>query len=330
MVTPLLKKVFESEGIDVIPVREGAECLVKEISSSESHVELVIFGGPIQEEVEVSDTFEKTLSVEEFPVLKSHVLDGKAVLPTVLMIEMFAHVAMDKNPDLKFCGFDDLQVHKGILLSKNDSTKMHVLAEKAVKKDDLVIVPVELKSSANGKEFKNASAKIVLSSKLPNGETGSLKTDFPTYKGRDYYKDFLFHGSDLQGIKKIDSSSDNGLVALSKTAPDPSAWIKKPFCSKWATDPMVLDVGFQLLGVWSYDHNGAFSLPTFAARYRQFMPFPKENVKIVTNISKKSEGKISADIEFMNNEGKLIAKMDDYGCLVSPALKAAFAKNQLN
>jgi hypothetical protein len=160
-----------------------------------------------------------------------------------------------------------------------------------------------------------------LSSREPEGAEATLESEFPPYKSqRDLYKNFLFHGPDLRGIERIEGFSDKGLVAVSKTAPDPSAWIKSPFNSAWAADPLAFDVCFQLAAVWSRENEGAFSIPSAITRYRQFRSFPKGNVRAVIRASRK-DNIILTDIELLDENGSLIARFDGYESLFYPMLK---------
>ena len=62
--------------------------------------------------------FERTLDVDDYPVLTSHVIDGRPVLPVALMVEWLAHAAMVQNPGLVFHGCDDLRVLHGVTLEE--------------------------------------------------------------------------------------------------------------------------------------------------------------------------------------------------------------------
>ncbi|MBW2997028.1 SDR family NAD(P)-dependent oxidoreductase, partial [Candidatus Woesearchaeota archaeon] len=345
MVTPSLKQLFEKEGVGVIPLEAGAEYLVEEVSS-DGPVEVVILGNLPGEKTEpieptktkqaepttdLSVSFEREISAEGFPVLKSHVIDGKAVLPVALMIEMLAHGAMHVNPGLIFHGFNELRVLKGIRLNGNESVTISVLSGKAVKKDDSFVVPVELKSSSQGKEFRNAQAEIMLATALPEGKSrlSGIDTQPSQRLSKNFYDDFLFHGPDMQGITKIDGCSKQGMTATCNTAPDPSSWIENPLRSNWISDPLLLDCSFQMMILWSFDNLGAGSLPTYAKNYRQFMPFPKDSARINVNVIESSSSKAVADIEFIDDKEGLIARMEKYECIVDTSLKKTFENNRL-
>ena len=89
--------------------------------------------------------FERAVDVSTHPVLKSHVLDGLAVLPVALHLEWLAHAALHGNPGFQFHGFNDLRVTSGLKIDGTARVAVRALAGKAVKQDKLLVVPVELR-----------------------------------------------------------------------------------------------------------------------------------------------------------------------------------------
>src|SRR5262249_46272630 len=180
-VTPALRQLFESEDMGIIPLAEGADYLVQELSTvAKPPVEIVILGEspknhdlmsqPTATATRLTLILERSLDVNSAPVLSSHVLDGRAVLPMALMIEWLAHAAAHGNPGLAFHGFDDLRVLKGLQLGNGERRTLRLYAGKAGKRDGLFVVPAELRSVASGKEWLHARANIVLASKLPSAK----------------------------------------------------------------------------------------------------------------------------------------------------------------
>ncbi len=266
MVTEALKKVFAQEGIEVINLQSGAEYLVDEISAqSESAVELVILGGETEEEaalvpephqnIHVSKAFDLDLSIDQYPFLKSHVMDGKAVLPMAVIIEWMAHGAMHNNPGLKFQGFNDLRILKGVILHHDERRELQVMTGKAMKSDGVHIVPVELSSCDDkGRMQVHARGRVVLSTRLPEPKVAMEKLSLESYPHDDqviYQSERLFHGDDFHGIREVIGCSEQGISALSKPAPQPQQWISQPLRSSWFADPLALDSSFQLLILWS-------------------------------------------------------------------------------
>jgi hypothetical protein len=345
MVTKSLKKVFADEGISLIGLQEGGELLVREIGATDAPVEIVALAGkePVHRTgsstakvKSLSEALSLTLTVDNYPFLKSHVIDGKAVLPMAVIVEWLAHGALHGNPGLRFHGFNDLRICKGVVFDEYTPCVLRVMAGKAEKKESFHLVPLELHSSStNGHDQLHARAEIVLATRLPEGIRSISElpsSPFVPHNGVIYDRDRLFHGPDLQGIEEVECCSAKGISAMVKGAPVPASWIRQPLRSSWLTDPLALDCAFQMMILWSFDRTGAGSLPTFARRYRQFSEtFPRDGAHVMIRITEVHEHSASADIEFLDRQtGKLIARMEGYECVIDSSLQKAFQRNQLH
>ena len=343
MVTPALKKVFAGEGIGVIGLVEGGDFLAREIAAMDAPVEIVALAGlneagsaaVTSKPQSLSEAFALTLTISDYPFLRSHVLDGKAVLPMAVIVEWLAHGALHGNPGFRFHGFNDLRICKGVVIENNSSFTLDVMAGRAVKRESFHLVPVELTSKGNnGRTVLHARAEIVLANKHPEGIrsiTEIPSTPYNPENGVIYNRERLFHGPDLHGIEQVDGCSAKGIAATVKGAPAPAKWIRRPLRSAWLTDPLVIDSAFQMMILWSFERFGSGSLPCFAGRYRQFQEaFPREGVQVVIRVTSESAHGASADIEFLDRHtGKLVARLEGYECIIDPSLKQAFQRNQL-
>ena len=346
MVTPALKKLFEQEGVEVIDLRAGADYLLKEISTpAGGPVELVILGSHNEAHVDsqpqahpniyVSRAFDLELSVEQYPFLRSHVIDTRAVLPMAMIIEWLAHGAIHNNPGLRFHGFNDLRVLKGVTLEAAQQHALQVMTGKAFKFDGFHVVPVELSGTdAKGQHFVHARTKIVLAGKLPKGKAPAAPLALPVYPhpiDQVYRPERLFHGPDFHGIREMVGCSAEGVSALVRPAPLPTEWVTQPLRNNWLADPLVLDCAFQMMILWSFEKYKAASLPVFAGRYRQYVDrFPENGAEIRVNVSRQNASKATAEIEFLDPaSGQLIARMEDYECVIDASLNESFQRNKL-
>ncbi len=337
MVNASLKKVFAEEGVGVIPLQEGAEFFVHEISQAAGGpVEVVVLGelpGQVKTPSGSADTvaFERELTVEAMPVLASHVIKGRPVMPVALIVEWLAHGAMHANPGLAFHGFNDLQILKGIILHDDKPLPLSVLTGKAIKEKALYRIPMEIRSTQNSREVLHVRAEIVLAASLPQpGDVADLAG--PAYpRGKaEIYRELLFHGSDLHGIEYVECCTPAGIVAAASSAPAPAAWVGQPMRSAWLADPLVLDCGFQMMIVWSCEQYGAGSLPCAVASYRQYRrAFPQGQMRIVAHVTRHSEHRALADLDFIDTAGQLIARMIGCECVIDASLNQAFRGNQM-
>ncbi|NRA38669.1 MAG: SDR family oxidoreductase, partial [Planctomycetes bacterium] len=343
MVTPALKELFAKEGVGVIDLQLGAQYLCDELCNEDPYTEIVILGDvdinagfPIEsaQEGQRSDThvvYDRELSVASHAFLRSHVINSKAVLPMAIMIEWMTHAAMHDNPGMVFFGLEDLRVFKGIIIDESEKYVLEFKAGDAQWNNGQATIDVEI---VHG-DTLHARARIHL--------TDSLGSDSPSAQaqphgaapaGNPYQDKRLFHGIDLQGLQNVETCDEKGIVAWSSIAPDAGQWINKPLRTKWYADPMVLDVAFQCMIVWSHQQHGCASLPTRAGSYQQFQNDFSNNgsadkCKIIARIISSSKHSARANIEFIDVKGNLIARILDYECVIDPSLDATFARNTL-
>jgi acyl transferase domain-containing protein/NAD(P)-dependent dehydrogenase (short-subunit alcohol dehydrogenase family) len=338
MVTPSLKKLFADEGVGLIGMKEGGELLLREIAANGEPVEVIALACPSAESLAVrlpppakplTEAFGLNLSVDEYPFLRDHVIDGKAVLPVAMIVEWLAHGALHGNPGFRFHGFNDLRVCKGVTFVPGAPCALKIMAGRAEKDDALYAVPVEL-VGANG--TLHARAEILLTNKLPQGIRSIVQPPAAApYPGPIYTSERLFHGELLHGIETIDACSPAGIAASVKGAPKPEQWIRQPLRNVWLADPLVIDCAFQLMILWSFERSGCGSLPTFAGRYRQFQEsFPVDGAQVLIKVTEERPHSACADIEFLEKaSGKLIARLEHYECIIDASLQQAFLRNQL-
>jgi len=344
MVTPSLRNVFLNEGVGLIELEAGAKFLLDELDATgDRPVEVVAMGGVTPPEVldpgsapdhALQTAFVLDLNVEAYPFLRSHVLDGKAVLPMAMYVEWFAQGALHGNPGLRFAGLNGLRILKGVILEEGETRPIRILTGKARRKGDLHLLPVELWARNGEGDVRYAYAEAVLSAKLkastPRIEDLPLE---PYERSRDeiYGDGLLFHGEALHGIDDVEEYSTAGMVAVVKTAPRPAKWLELPLRKSWIVDPLVLDCAFQMMVLWTLETHGKGSLPVFLGKYEQFQTtIPKGKVKVIVKVTEENAHRALADIEFINPQnGKLIARIDNYECVIDATLNAAFERNRL-
>jgi NAD(P)-dependent dehydrogenase (short-subunit alcohol dehydrogenase family) len=357
MVSPSLKSVFESEGIGLIPLRDGARYLAEELRSPPGGpVEVIILGGTeVPEALKIptaapapapapaptdepppavmTTVFERPLDLDALPILRDHVIDGRAVLPFALTLEWLAQGALQRNPGLVVCGLNSLQLHKGAVLHDNRPETLAVLVGKATRDGSVFRVPVELRGLlAEGRAVSHARGVVVLSDRHPEAERAAELPGLNSYarSARSVYHDVLFHGQELQGLEAVEALDASGVVATVRTSPAPSSWVERPLRQAWLTDPLALDCAFQLLSLWCFEQTGAASLPTRVVRYRQFRRgFPGPRVRVVARVARPSEHRATADIDFLDDVGGLVARVEGYDCVIDASLNQAFRRNRL-
>ena len=284
--------------------------------------------------VELPTVFERTIATDTHEFMTSHVLDGRAVLPAAMTLEWLAHGALHGNPGLRFVGVDDLRVLKGVLVHPNESIRVRICADKAQKRGEEFLVVAELCSGgSNGRRVLHARASVVLAAKQPDAGTARVSGDMPALEQsiETIYAETLFHGPAMHGLLDVESCGDAGLVARCRVAPPPQDWMGEPVRSRWIADPLALDSGLQAMIVWTSYRVGELSLPSRFTRYRQFVPsFPKEGARIVIDVHERTNGKVVSDIDWIGDDGNLLARLEGYESVVDSSLIKAFRHNRLD
>ncbi|MCX5794639.1 MAG: SDR family NAD(P)-dependent oxidoreductase, partial [Elusimicrobia bacterium] len=332
MVNEPLKKLFASEGVGVIGLEEGGRFLVRELSGEGRAVEVVAIARPAAalpagkvRALDLSAVFERMVSVADFPFLSSHVINGAPVLPFAFIAEWLAHTALHGQPGLRFHGLDGMRVYKGVLL-KQPEYPVTLWAGRAVKTDGGYIVRAELRGPG---AVLHASADVVLAGKLP-----AAPAAMPDFALQPYartveraYRDILFHGPDMRFIRSVAGCSQSGIVVHAGQALPPKNWMRQPWRDAWLADPAALDAAFQAMILWTCEKLGAPCLPCRVGRYRQYRRLPEPGCVIRARITKSTDGLVSADMDFLGQDGVLLARLDGCECTVDKSLGEAFRRN---
>jgi NAD(P)-dependent dehydrogenase (short-subunit alcohol dehydrogenase family)/acyl carrier protein len=344
MVGPGLKREFLRQGIDLIPLADGADALVAELTDVGPSIEIVLGAGfrpiapaqPRSPETcaangHFSLAFERSLDVAGHAFLSSHVLGGRPVLPLAVTMEWLGHAAIHAHPGLLLCGFEDIRVLKGVSL-ENGEPSLRFFTSEARLDGALLYVPVEMRGDGpDGREVVHASGNAVVAPTLPVapaiGYSDALaERPFPRSID-EIYSDLLFHGEHFRGIQKVDGWCPRGLVAQLRAAAPPVRWMCDPIRSDWLVDPLILDSAFQMAILWCSEEMGLVSLPSRIARYRQFRAkYPKDGVSAVLEVREHARHKLICDVTFFDLDAAVVARIDGYECTADASLRAAFRR----
>ncbi|MBW2591719.1 MAG: SDR family oxidoreductase [Deltaproteobacteria bacterium] len=338
MVSSTLKRAFEKRGVSLIPIKEGTRSMLREMNApTESPVEIVIGSGLIPDksrksknQKQMSLSFKLDVDIKQYPILDSHILGGKPVVPFALMAEWSGHGALHENPGLFLSGIDDMRLLKGIQLGR-EKKAIRLLAGKARKNGQNWEVDVELREDGvNGdREVVHFRARAVLTDK-PSRPALFHKPELLSRNGysrsiKEIYDKILFHGRGLHGIEKVTRCTAGDMVARIFSAPSPSNWMSRPLRSTWIGDPLVLDSAFQMASLWCFEEKGMVSLPSYGASYRQYCDiFPKQGIQALLEIKNVSEHKMIGDFTFLDSQNRVIARLNGYEAVMDPSLFRAF------
>jgi hypothetical protein len=352
MVTGGLKKLFAAEQVGLIPLGDGANLVVQELSQSGSlPVEVLVLGRtdapasvpnasmaaqvtpPAAEASnELKIAFERSVDVQQSPYLESHVIGGKAVVPVAIILEWMAHGAIHHNPGLELEGFDDFRVFHGIRMDRREKPLLRVMVGKPVREGNRFTIRTQLVGITGTRETIHAAGNVILSAQLPSSLPPQLQVSRHVYPHdmTTAYSTKLFHGSHLQGIAAVETCSPDGIIVTSRTSPAPWAWMQDPFRGAWLADPLAIDAALQAVILWTQEQRGMPCLPCAIGSYRQFRKaYPNTGIKIVVKVMQATEHTVRANIEFLDIEGALVAQMTACESVADASLANAFRQNRL-
>jgi hypothetical protein len=249
------------------------------------------------------------------------------------MLEWLSHGAIHRNPGLELEGIDDFRVFHGVRLDRHESIVLRVLVGKTLRSGTQFAVRTQLVSSSSGRDIVHASATICLNSQSAIEAEPTLQVPLQAYSldMATAYATRLFHGTHLQGIAAVEGCSPDGIVVDSRTSPAPWAWMREPLRNAWIADPLSIDAALQAVILWTQQVRGIPCLPCAIGSYRQYRKtFPHTGVKIVVKVTQLTEHSIRAEIEFLDLQGTLVARMTGCESVADASLTAAFQRNRLN
>ncbi len=362
MVNDQLRAIFAKEQVGLIPLREGASIFASEYcQSSERPVEIVVLAPvqptaaatlvesqtPIEKPKPVVASrqgFDRLLSVNDHPFLDDHVIGGKAVLPLAMMLEWMAHGAAHLSPGMALSGFENVKVMKGVRLSSHELAHLKVQLEPLAEADSprhtsgwVQPWQARLTSETAGRTLLHATADVIMTGQTidqtPVTTTNELRGDSfdRSILPADLYQVWLFHGPLMQGIEQVLACNERQLSVISRVAEAPRLWMHKPHRHSWLIDPLVLDVIFQMAIVWAWQQRGMPSLPTGIRRIELLQrKWPAEGVIITCRIQRMTAHVVSMDVEILNRQGQILARLEGVDSLMDASLKPAFAARRLS
>ena len=281
---------------------------------------------------ELKVAFERILDVPQYSFLESHVIGGKAVFPVAMILEWLSHGAIHRNPGLELRGFNDLRVYQGVRLGSHDQILLKVLTGKPVRNGDCFTARVQLVSTNHGRDILHAGGFVELAPSYSTVPGSSLHVADRRYSMNlsAAYETRLFHGPMLHGITAIEACSAEGIVVTSRSAPSPWSWMSEPARGSWLADPLAIDSALQGIILWSQEFRGKPCLPCAIANYRQYRrTFPKDGVRIVIRMQDTPEQLIRCDVEMIDLQGNLVARMEGCESVADASLTAAFKRKTI-
>jgi acyl transferase domain-containing protein/NADP-dependent 3-hydroxy acid dehydrogenase YdfG len=267
----------------------------------------------------------------EFDVfLKDHTFDGVPVLPMAVATELLAETARLTYPDWRLDRLENLDIPAGIMFERGARDLYLNLAELTASCDQ-VEADLNLCTSPDAAR-KNFMARAVLTrdfSDLEHGNPGVLPAyRLPEFKEAEavlptvteIYTNWLFHGPLFQGIVSIDAMGVNGIAGRLQCTPVEEC-LSQTVDEPWLVDPLLLDSGMQLAGVWARHYMGVTALPTGFKKLHLCAPRHGSFFQAIVFIPEESKnGQLTCDLAIYDEDGKMVMLMEGLGGVGNKAL----------
>jgi len=339
MVTPQLRAYFNELGVQVIPPHVGTQMLLDELDAPTTDAVQTIVGSaisapPRQPEAELKTfTIKRTLTLEQNPFLRDHVIDGKAVLPMVSAMAWISNTAEQTHPGYHYTGFENYKVLKGIVFDETLADSYTLELKEVSKSAQRIEIDAMISSTVNGKPRFHYSARLILSDKLPPAPLYTLPDDsnaeMVNIPGKVFYDSkVLFHTRSFQGVQELIRISREGLLMRCQLTPVDEAYQGQfPIHS---FNYFMADIGLQSIGIYARRMFDAGSLPLRAGHGEQY-----NNVKFgqtfyaYMRVLYVSETDVSAEIAIMDEDDRLYMLVRDIAVTMNKRLNDLFIRNEV-
>lgn len=337
MVSDGLQRQFEQQGIKLLPRSVGIQKLVQELCFGKKGEVEIIIGGiegwikaqekrlPPQSPVfpllmpgtaslqRYNGTVEivRTLNPATDLYLRDHTLDGKHVLPAAVALELMTEAAASLWPAGEILRVEDFRVFKGVIVY-NGALPIRIHAEAGGGSPPSKKVAVKIAAHDNPRLVHYAAviepAPRTQVPDLPQVPELTAEQHFPLSVA-EAYRQWLFHGPTLQGIREIRAVGPGGIRAWLVPS-RPATLLPEAAQGSWLIDPVIVDCAFQLILLWSRMQRDMSSLPSYCRVYTQHAPLAGDRIDCQINIHRGSAtSSIHSDIVFRDASGAVLGMM---------------------
>jgi hypothetical protein len=305
MVTPALRAHFLAQGIGLIPPADGAAAFVRELSgpAAREAVEVVIGAGRLDLSVSGDRPAHRAailVSGDRYPLLRDHVVKGRAVVPLALVAEWLLAGAALGRPEVPGWTLREIQVAKPVLLdaTAREPRRLELQVHLTAGPDALALRVID---PADGKIHYTAVAAPAAAAPAP---LAALADAQPFGFAREsVYGEKLFHGPALQAVRALGAASANGAEFTLENLP-----LSGP--APWRLGPALADGAAQAAVLWAQQTQGFSTLPLRLGELAVQRPAESgESIQCRVHGRRKAGGAVTADVDCLDTQGRLVASV---------------------
>jgi hypothetical protein len=251
-----------------------------------------------------------TLTLERDRYLDDHRIDGRAVLPFAVAMELMAEAAALAGGVGGVARLSQIRLLDGIALE--DDRPQSVWIEAA--SGDGTATTVTIGPREGGRAHYRSSVELPSGRSAPGAAPPEALDGAPPFPLTiaEAYRDLLFHGPMFQGIEEIAALDGRGASAT-LLASDPARCVTGADGAAWLLDPVLLDSALQIQVLWARLQWDVTLLPAEIGGYvRLGAPLPGERVRHELRIRPASSAPLChADHWFFGVDGRPLALLED-------------------
>jgi acyl carrier protein/NADP-dependent 3-hydroxy acid dehydrogenase YdfG len=300
MVDAALRKHFERAGVGLIDVETGAAYFGDEACRVDASPVIVVAASNVAPLRHAHMNW--TVSTRGLAPLSDHVVQGRIVLPVVVVLERILRAAHALASSENVCAsIRDLQVLSGVTLPV-DAEEEVVLSIAFEPKGPSYVVT--LRDSAQRSRYR-----AVVEWREGRSVRAALAVHAPATPWdvtvKQAYAGPLFHGARFEALVRLEGVDGGGGVAVVRRSTD-LGWPDEP----WATDPAALDGGLQLGLLWANANRRGVVLPQRIAGFVQHIdPPPGAPLRCRFAARPISDKRIDFDFVLETMTGDLVAEI---------------------
>jgi NAD(P)-dependent dehydrogenase (short-subunit alcohol dehydrogenase family) len=330
MVTPQLKKIFNENAIETIPIDMGAQMLIESLEASHSEPAQVVIGSalpfaPAKPQTETVYV-ERTLPLSANPFLQDHVIQGHPVLPATCALAWMANTCEQIHPGYRFSECEHFRVLKGVVFDGTSPDKYTVEVQTSADSADTLACETKVWSrSPQGALRYHYSVKLWLCRRIaerPSDLTVQLPPlPWPDPSTAPIYRNgegSLFHGPAFQGVKNILVMTPEKIVlecCLPLLTPEQQGQFPVQ-----AVNPYIADVEIHSIWLWLQHFHQEACLPAEFGRFEQFVMVPFDETFYVTmTVQSRTDTALNADLIVHDAQGRIYTRtLGARGTIFSP------------
>ncbi|WP_197517741.1 type I polyketide synthase [Mycobacterium sp. E796] len=310
MVTPGLKAVFESRGIGLIPLADGARAFVSDVLDAQTDDPEVTLGdgvsaGGATPPMPAEGRIARVLAqVRRQPQLADHRVRGNVVLPVVQVLEWFVRMAEACRPGQLVQRLLDLRVLRGVTLHEFDGQGDPMLVRAAPVEGRPDRLACTLSDVAGSAAYYSGTAEMGSAPGVAPAAPTAPASGHRLDRDACYSNGALFHGPAFQVLGDVECLATSATASLHGLAK--AGWPGEG----WATDSAALDGCLQLALVWSYAQLGRTVLPLRVGevvRYRAGTLGDGLRC-VLSNGDAKNSGAV-CDLDLVDADGHVVASL---------------------